>query len=155
MSKQQLVWKCEKCGFEEPGTSKGSAAFLKHQKAAKQSGEEGHRVVLADAESGEVVEDNEGRPVRSLSKAQFLGFVAKKGKSGGDGGTIPSKTTKGRFTPEVIDLDTRLRFLYEWDKIVVPEMTQDIGEWIWDCVMGFHIQNRDRVKFDVLLKEAS
>lgn len=152
MIKRELAWRCEKCGVEAPGTSEGSAIMLGHLRYAKRDGEEGHRVVLVDASSGEVMVKN-GNPIRSLKQAQALGLVAIKGKGGGNGGTTPSRITKGQFKPEIIDLDTRIRFLYEWDKIVVPEMTEDIGDWIWDCVLGFHVQNRDRLKFDMLIKE--
>jgi hypothetical protein len=156
MAEKEFVWKCEKCGVETPGTSEGSAQMLQHFRSAKKKGEEGHRSVLADIHTGEIVENDSGNPVRSLSQAQALGFVHKKDENEGKqkGKITPSQAAKGQFKPEVIDLDTRIRFLYEWDRIIVPEMTQDIGEWIFDCIMGFHIQNRERLKFDVLIKEA-
>ena len=50
----------------------------------------------------------------------------------------------------MIDIDPRAYFLYEWDKLMWPDYTKTFGEWVWECILGFHIQNRQSLRFDIL-----
>jgi len=70
------IWQCEKCGWHTEGTAEGAGQVMQHQKWAKSQGEEGeHKIVLVDADTGELMLDNEGDPVRTPAKAKKLGLI--------------------------------------------------------------------------------
>ena len=70
------IWQCEKCGWHTEGTAEGAGQVMQHQKWAKSQGEEGeHKIVLVDADTGEIMLDNEGDPVRTPAKAKKLGLI--------------------------------------------------------------------------------
>jgi len=157
-----MIWKCENCDFSAPGTGKGSALGLAHHLEIKKGGGEKHSIVLVDEETGSPMLDEGGAPVKSLRKAQKMGFVPveapkDKARTRSDGplSSTDLKTTKasrGEIKAEVVDLDFRLRFLYEWDRMMT-NYEGNFGEWIWDVCMGFHIQNREVLRFDLLFAE--
>ena len=144
---RKVIWKCEACEWSAEGTSSGYTLGMTHK---RQNGPE-HRVVLVDQETGEILTNEEGNPIRSVRTAQRLGLVKKKEK-------IPTLEPKrssgavGRLKAQEVPLDTRLIFLYEWDKLAIPEYDSDFSQWIFDCVLGFHIQNKDRFQLEKLFE---
>lgn len=88
-----LMWKCEQCGWEsEKSGSEGNGEAMRHAKAGKREGVK-HSCFLFDTDTKNPVLDNEGKVLKSLSKAQSLGLIPilkkaeekEKGKISGSG----------------------------------------------------------------------
>lgn len=171
--KMAYIWKCEACPWEVEGTAQAyGKEALKHYKQAKSQGEK-HSIRLVNKETGEIPLDDKGSPIRSPSVAQSLGLIP--GQTGrkpktpgalktpGTGAPEPpgapepkaSSAMKGKITPIEVPLDARLYFLYEWDRSMVPQYQGNFSQWLFDSVMGFHIQNKDAFKLDLLVQEVS
>jgi len=145
-----LIWKCLGCKESQPGTAAGSGKMLTHRRLAGPD----HKAVLVDAETGEPVRTEDGREVASLRVAQSLGLVArepKKPKIRGFGGG--SGAVAATVKPERVEIDPGLLALYEWDRLIFPDAEFSFSEWLYDCVVGFHIQNADRLKLERLFLE--
>ena len=151
------IWKCLNCDWNTPGTAEDSPKGLNHHKEVKKRGEDKHTIVLADAETGAPVLAPNGKPIKALSQAQKLGLIPGKleepSKPGKPGEPPPTKALKGTIRPIEVPLDPRLQFLYEWDKIILPEYQGNLSEWIWECVMCFHVQNESKFKLGSLFGE--
>jgi hypothetical protein len=146
---RKVQWRCLACDWSGEGTSDGFAHGMTH---TKRSGKE-HEVVLVDRETGEVLTNEKGNPIKSLRTAQKLGLVQKKQKPAGLR-SGQSRAMRGKVTAQDVPLDSRLYFLYEWDKIAIPDYDADFSQWIFDCVLGFHIQNKGRFKLEKLFEVA-
>ena len=147
-----VIWQCLTCGEFWEGTGKGNSDGMVHCKRMKKKGET-HDVVLKVKDTGEMPLTNKGTPIKSVIIAQKYGFMAKPLKEGEilkKETPIPSAAIRGRTTPIMIDIDPRAYFLYEWDKLMWPDYTKTFGEWVWECILGFHIQNRQSLRFDIL-----
>jgi len=149
----EVVWKCRDCPFEVPGNAADQMQMFNHIRAMKRQGEI-HDYYLADADTGEAILDPEGSPIKSTSKAQSLGLIPIKGGKGKKGESKGGGGLRGRTQPIEVELDSRLVLLHDWDLIVCPDFTGSFSEWITDCIMGFHIQNRDTLRFGELFPEA-
>jgi len=143
-----LIWKCRDCDFTTEGTSSGWGYALSHKKNEGR----GHTVVLVNQDNGEEVLGDDNRPITNLSKAQKLRYIGKKEKIK-DERRNGTGTTRGQIKPEIVDLDPRLRFMYEWDRMVTG-WDGSFSDWIWEVILDYHIQNRERLRFDILFREA-
>jgi len=113
-----------------------------------------HGFVLVDAQTGEPVRTEDGREVVSLKVAQSLGLVAREPKKpkirGFRGG---SGAVAATVKPERVEIDPGILALYEWDKLIFPDMEITLSEFLYDCVIGFHIQNAERLKLERIFLE--
>lgn len=153
-----LIWKCLGCEFTAPGTASGYSNVLNHLKKLKAAGKDGHDYCLADIQTGKSLTDDLGAPIKSPSRAQALGFIP--GKPGRKSRNTKvekvevsndetGKTIKGKTRQLEFEVDGKLLLLYNWD-ISTMDWKGSFSEWLTDCIMGFHIQNKDALKLEKL-----
>jgi len=146
------VWKCT-CGetFPEHGFE-----FTRHIKEGRQRGEEHHSAGLVDDETGETL-------ARTLPEAVQKGLVPRskkrRGKKGGDheepsGDGREVTAVKGRFVTQEVLLDGRLLLLYDLARERFPDYDGNIGEWLWDIVIQFHVEHADELGFTKLFEDS-
>ena len=130
-----MPFKCS-CGY----TSENGKSFSVH--FALNKGEAHHRLGWLNPETGELLPKKPRiRKPKQDSSKQDSSSSRKK-----------SSALKGKISPIEVTLDPRMQFFYEWDRIMVPDYDGSLSDWLWECVWGFHIQNKERLKFDLLTR---
>lgn len=131
---------------------------MTHVRVAKKATNEPHTVVMVD-ENGTPLADRRGTAINCPSKAKKLLQELQEGQSSSlqQGSAkktiIKSDALKGKIKVEEVELDSRLKFLYEWDKMMLPSYNNSFSEWIWETILGFHVQNREALKLNLIFQE--
>ena len=135
-----MPFKCS-CGY----TSENGKSFSVH--FALNKGEAHHRLGWLNPETGELLPK---KP--RIWKPKQVSPKQDSPKQDSPGSRKKSSALKGKISPIEVTLDPRMQFFYEWDRIMVPDYDGSLSDWLWECVWGFHIQNKERLKFDLLTR---
>ena len=81
----------------------------------------------------------------------------KKGEAAGSrsaNGALDTTGThiRGKAKPMEVEIDNRLYLLYNWD-ITTTGWKGSFDQWIFDCVMGWHIDHKDELQLEKLFAE--
>ena len=140
-----MPFKCL-CGY----TIEGGKAFSAHFK--HNTGDAHRKLGWLNPETGELLPKKPRiRKPKQVSPKQDS---SKQDSSKQDSSSSRKKSSalKGKISPIEVTLDPRMQFFYEWDRIMVPDYDGSLSDWLWECVWGFHIQNKERLKFDLLTR---